>query len=135
MGTFGAAYGWWGAKRPPLPKICHTHPTMIKLGTVIPCLKKIQKIYESRDTPSEFCISALFHRKSANFVISRNTDIECILLHNFLNRVKQQKSIFKFNINMVMELIKRLTLSLIRMHTQKCKIHIKTALINKVLSR
>ena len=101
MGTFRAAYGWWGAKRPPLPKICHTHPTMIKLGTVIPCLKKIQKIYESRDTPSEFCISALFHRKSANFVISRNTDIECILLHNFLNRVKLQKSIFKFNINMV----------------------------------
>ena len=45
-----------GAKRPhPLPKICHRYPTMMKLGTVIPCLKKIQKIYESRDTPIEFC--------------------------------------------------------------------------------
>ena len=38
----------------PLPKICHTYPTMMKLGTVIPYLKKIQKIYESRDTPLEF---------------------------------------------------------------------------------
>ena len=29
----------------PLPKICHTYPTMMELGTVIPYLKKIQKIY------------------------------------------------------------------------------------------
>ena len=28
-----------GAKRPPLPKICHTYPTMIKVGKVIPYLK------------------------------------------------------------------------------------------------
>ena len=47
MGFFGAADG--GAKRPPLPEICHTYPTMMKLGTVIPYPKKIQKIYESRD--------------------------------------------------------------------------------------
>ena len=40
-----------GAGKAPLPKICHTYPTMMKLGTVIPYLKKIQKIYESRDTP------------------------------------------------------------------------------------
>ena len=32
-----------GAKRAPLPKICHTYPTMMKLGTVIPYLKKIKK--------------------------------------------------------------------------------------------
>ena len=44
-----------GGKGLPLPKICHTDPTMVKLGTVIPYLKKIQKIYESRDTPLEFC--------------------------------------------------------------------------------
>ena len=52
MGFSGAAHGWEG---PPLPKICHTCPTMMKLGTVIPYLKKIQKIYESRDIPREFC--------------------------------------------------------------------------------
>ena len=55
MGIFGAAHGWGGAKRSPLLKLCHTYRTMMKLGTVIPYLKKIQKIYESRDTPPEFC--------------------------------------------------------------------------------
>ena len=52
-----AAHGLGGrwAKRPPLSKISHTYPTMMKLGTVIPYLKKIQKIYESRDTPPGFC--------------------------------------------------------------------------------
>ena len=44
-----------GPKRSPLPKICHTYPTMMKLGTIIPSLKKIQKLYQSRDTPPEFC--------------------------------------------------------------------------------
>ena len=44
-----------GAKRCPLPKICHIYPTMMKLDTVIPHLKKTQKIYESRDTTPEFC--------------------------------------------------------------------------------
>ena len=39
----------------PLPNICHTYPIMMKLGTVLPYLKKIQKIYQSCDTPSEFC--------------------------------------------------------------------------------
>ena len=43
------------AKKGPLHKICHTYPTMIKLSTVIPYLKKVQKIYESHDTPLEFC--------------------------------------------------------------------------------
>ena len=55
MGFFGAAHGWGGVFLPPLPKICHTYPTMMKLDTVIPDLKKIQKIYESRDAPPEFC--------------------------------------------------------------------------------
>ena len=54
MGIFGAAQGW-GSKKSPLPKICSTYPKMMKLGTVIPYLKKIQKIYESRGTPPEFC--------------------------------------------------------------------------------
>ena len=49
MGIFGAAHGWgeW-EKRP-------TYPTKMELGTVIYYLKKILKIYESRDTPLELC--------------------------------------------------------------------------------
>ena len=43
MGFFGAAHGWreGGQKRAPLPKICPTYRTMMKLGTVIPSPKKI----------------------------------------------------------------------------------------------
>ena len=60
MGIFGAAHGGEGgggegAKKPPLPKICDTYNTVMKLTTVIPYLEKIQKIYKSRETPSEFC--------------------------------------------------------------------------------
>ena len=63
MAFFRSAHGWeevggaggGGAKKAPLPKIWHTYPTMMKLGTVIPYLKKIQKLYESRDTSFEFC--------------------------------------------------------------------------------
>ena len=84
MGIFRAAHGWGEVKKAPLPKICHTYPTMMKLGTVIPYPKKIRKIYESRDTPVEFCSHRhFFHRKSINFAISRNTDIDCNLIHNF----------------------------------------------------
>ena len=53
MGLFEAAHGL--GEKEPFPKICRTYPTMMKLGTVIPYLKKIQKKYESRDTPLELC--------------------------------------------------------------------------------
>ena len=58
MGFFGGSSRIGGAKKPPpapLPKICHTRPKMMKLGTVILYLKKILKIYESRDTFLELC--------------------------------------------------------------------------------
>ena len=42
-----------GSKRHPAPKICHTYPRIMKLSTIVPCIKKIQKIYRSRDTPHE----------------------------------------------------------------------------------
>ena len=58
MGFFEAAHGWGGGvrvKRSPFPKICHTYPIMMKLGTVIPYLMKTPQKYESRDTPLELC--------------------------------------------------------------------------------
>ena len=47
--------------------------------------KKIQTIYESRDTSLGFCWYQQFCYiwKSANFAISRNTCIDCILIQNF----------------------------------------------------
>ena len=41
-----------GSEKAPLPKICHTCPTMMKLGTVIPYLQKTLKRYKPRDTHS-----------------------------------------------------------------------------------
>ena len=76
-------YSWLRGQNFPLPKIGHTYPTLMKLGTIIPYLNKIQKIYESRDTPLEFCWhQQFFHWKSPDFAITRNTDIDCILVHN-----------------------------------------------------
>ena len=37
-----------------LPRICRTCPTLLKLTTVIPFLKKIQKINQLRDTTLQF---------------------------------------------------------------------------------
>ena len=54
MGFFGAAHGW-GGERSLLAKIRQTYTTMMKLGTVIPYIMKIQKICKSRDAHLEFC--------------------------------------------------------------------------------
>ena len=54
-GLFRGCLRMWGPKKSPLPKIRHTYPTMMKLDTVVPYLKKIQKLYESRGTPLDFC--------------------------------------------------------------------------------
>ena len=78
-----------GDQTGPLPKICHTNPTIMNIGTVIPYLKKIQKyvnhvtLYENIWTRWVLLTSAFIHWKSANFVISRNIDIDCILVHDF----------------------------------------------------
>ena len=56
MGFFGTAHRWWrGGFLFPLPKIRHTYPTMMKLRTVIPYLRKIQKMNKSRDISLEYC--------------------------------------------------------------------------------
>ena len=56
MGFLGLVTDGGGVKRPsPDPKMCHTYLALMKLGTDIPYPKKIQKIYESRDTHLELC--------------------------------------------------------------------------------
>ena len=54
-GLFWGSSRMGGNKKAPLPKICYTYPTIMKLGTVTPYPKKIRKINESRDTPLDFC--------------------------------------------------------------------------------
>ena len=64
-----------GAKRLPLPKICHAYPTMMKLGRVIPYLTMIQKIYESRDTHLKFCWHHYFFNRNRQILLYQEIQI------------------------------------------------------------
>ena len=97
MGIFGAAH-WLGRgqKAPPLlPKICHIYPTMMKLGTLIAYLKKIQKLYESRDTPPELS----WHQHIKKYRYRLHFDTWFLILLTFL------ESLNIFLINMVIILM------------------------------
>ena len=82
MGFIGAVHrlgGRGGVQKAPLPKICHTYPTMIKLGTVIPYLKMIQKYMNHVTHSLSSADFSIFHWKSAIV----NTDVDFIFIHNF----------------------------------------------------
>ena len=79
-------------KAPPPPhlhKICHTYAKMMKLGTVIPYLRKIQKnIKTTWLTLIILLTSAFIHWKLSNLDISRSTDTDfisfwCIIYNSF----------------------------------------------------
>ena len=83
MGFFGAAREWRGAKRPPLPKIFHISYNDETWHSYTLPKENPKTIWITCHTPWVLLTSAFFHQKSANFAISRNTDIDCILIHNF----------------------------------------------------
>ena len=60
---------------PPVPKTCHIYPTMVKFVTVIPYLRKIQKIYESGDTPLEFCWHQHFYTGNQQILLYQEIQI------------------------------------------------------------
>ena len=82
MGLFRAAYGWRvGGKKAPLPKICHIilqYPTMMKIDTTIPYLKKIQKMYKSRDTSLEFCCHQHFFTGDQQFLLYQEIQVSIV---------------------------------------------------------
>ena len=68
----------WGGGGPfwtPFPKIRHTYPTVMKLGTVIPYLRKIQKMYKSRDTFLEFCWNQHFFTWNQQILLHQEINI------------------------------------------------------------
>ena len=74
----GSFQGWDGGRRgkkAPLSIICYTHPTMMKTDTVILYLKKIQKIYNSRDTTLEFCSHQHFFTRNQQFFLYQEMQI------------------------------------------------------------
>ena len=81
MGLFGAAHrrGQAGPKRP-----SYAYPTIIKFGTVIPYLKKIQKTYKSLVTPLSFADMSIIRQKCRE-KLHFNTLIVNILIFEYLN--------------------------------------------------
>ena len=88
MGLFGAAHGLEAAKRPCLPKICHTYSTTMKIGTVIPYLKKIQKTCKLCGTPLQFCWHQHFFTGSQQLLgcqeILIQTAFSCMISNYFI---------------------------------------------------
>ena len=56
-----------GDRKAPIPKICHTYPTMMKLGTVVPPKEDSKNIWIMWHILWVLLTSAFFHQKSANF--------------------------------------------------------------------
>lgn len=81
MSLFGAAYWKWGS--PPFPTISHTYLAMMKVDTSISYLNQIQKTYKYVTHPLSSAKISIYNQKLAAFVISRNKDINCILIRNF----------------------------------------------------
>ena len=67
MGLLGAAHGWEGEQQGHLPKTCHTYSTLKKLGTVIPYLKKVQKIIAHVTHPFSSADISMSSPKISNF--------------------------------------------------------------------
>ena len=68
---------------PPLPKICDTSYNDETWHSYTLPREDPKNIWITWHTLWVVLTSAFFHRKSVNFVISRNTNIDCILMHNF----------------------------------------------------
>ena len=92
------SYSGW--KKGHLPKICHTYPTMVKPGTVVPYLKKIQKSFNHLTQSTSSADTSAFHWKLSAFGISRKNDIYWILI-NSLNSLNFLWVFQDFLINMV----------------------------------
>ena len=67
-------YSRMEGKKGPLPNFCHTN-SIIKLDTVIPDLKKIQKTFKSRDTLLEFCSNQHFFTGNQQFLLYQEIQI------------------------------------------------------------
>ena len=82
-----------GAKRLPLPKICHAYPTMMKLCTVMPYLKKIEKLYHVTHSMSPANISSFLLEISKFGCIKKHIyrlhfDTKSLILLTFLESLK-----------------------------------------------
>ena len=64
--------------------MCHAYSEMMSYSIVISYLKMTQKIYNHLTHPLGSADISVFSWEISNFVISRNTNIDCTLIHNSL---------------------------------------------------
>ena len=74
-GSFWECSRMGEGKKVPHPKIWLTYTTMMKLGTFIPYLEKIQ-IYKSPDTPLEFCWHQHFFTRKQQILLYQEIQIQ-----------------------------------------------------------
>ena len=75
-----------GSKKTPFLKSATPYLTMMKLDTVVPYLKKINKIFKSRDIPHELCLHQHFSPGISNFCYIKKylyIERDYILIHSF----------------------------------------------------
>ena len=65
------------------PKICHTYPTMMEHGSYTLPKEDPKNKWITWQPPWVLLTWALFHKKSAKFAISRDIDIDYILIYSF----------------------------------------------------
>ena len=83
----------------------------MKLGKVIPYLKKIQKVYNHVTHHLSFTDISIFHWKSATFVISRNKDIALLyIISNSCNFFESSKVVLIYMVALLMVSVKLVTL-------------------------
>ena len=91
-GRAGGGGGGGGAKRPTLFKICHTCPTMMKLGTVIPYQKRSTKYMNHVTLPLDFAditnfspeISKSRNQETKKYMHRLHFDTKFLILLTFL---------------------------------------------------
>ena len=88
MGIFGAAHGWGGGggQKNPLPSLKSVRHILQwwNLAQLYLTWGRLKRHRNTQHTTWVFLKSACFHQKSANFVISRNKDIDCMVIHNYI---------------------------------------------------
>ena len=86
---------------PPPPKTSHTYPTKMKLGTIIPDLKKTQKLYESGDTPLKLCRHQNFFIGNQQILLYQKMQIQIAFWYMISKYFNFFESLKTFLINMV----------------------------------
>ena len=83
MGLFGADHGRGerAKKSPSQESLIHTYNDDAWHSPTLP-KGDPKNIHVTLHTPSVLLASTFFHRKSTILVVSRNADINCILMHN-----------------------------------------------------